>query len=258
MTIKEVCEKYGYAESTVKTQFTKVQAKILKEKHIKLVKKGRGAAAYYEEEVEPECCRALTMFQEEPHELLLTEGDVSFVNWTFHVFLALVTTPMRVFRGTVEQLCQYMDIPVTPANKDACKIAIDELVTKKLIQCSLDPTDENYFTMNILRKTEREYKINYQMLLTCKELAEKANKKKWLPLLKTWIGVQMLEENQPYTVAQLQSLTGLSAYQLRECNKILKDNDIYKTSRAYAAMNLCLGTNVELNAFYNQVETNFD
>ena len=92
MTIQEVCEKYGYAKSTIKTQFSKVQAKIFKEKQIKLVKKGRGATAYYEEEIELECCRAITMFQEAPHELLLTEGDVSFVNWTFHVFLALVTT----------------------------------------------------------------------------------------------------------------------------------------------------------------------
>ena len=249
MTLKEVCEKFGYSESTVKTQFSKVQQKLLKDKNIKLVKTGRGNnVVYYEEALEDK--RALTMYQEPQHEIFISQ-DLTLINWEFHIFLAIVTTPMKTFRGTIEQLLQYMDIPVSSGNKEKALEAIKQLIEKHFIGYWLDPTDDSYFSLIIYRKVEEEMKIDYIMLLICKELADKHNKKSWIPLLKTWVGVQLLEKSQPYTLARLQQLTGLSAYQIRDCNKILKENDIYITSRAYNGMTRCLGSMVDLNGFYN-------
>lgn len=252
MTIQEVCEKYGYSESTVKTQFTKVQAKLLKDKNIRLVKVGRGEKATYHEEF-LEDRRALTMYQEPLHDILMM-SDLTLINWDFHIFLAIVTTPMCTFRGTIEQLLGYMAVPATAVNKEKALAAIQSLINRQLIGYWLDPTDDTYFSLMLYHKVELEMKINYKMLLTCKELAEQENKQSWIPLLKTWIGVQMLEKNQPYTVADLQALTGMSPYQIRESNRILEKNEVYRTSRAYKSATRCLGSKVELNGFYNETD----
>lgn len=251
MTLKEVCSKYGYSENTVKSKFSTVQAKILKDKGIYLTKTGRGANVVYHEEIRSDN-RALTMFQEPPHDIFMT-SDLSLFNWDFHIFLAIVTTPMATFRGTIDQLLEYMAVPITDANKQKASEAIQNLINKELIGYWVDPTDKDYFSLMIYHKVELEMRISYRMITICKEIAENMGERKrsWIPLLKTWLGVQMLEDQQPYTVAELQALTGLSAYQIRECNKALQHNEIYRTTKAYAAFNKCLGTNVDLNAFYN-------
>ena len=248
MTLQELCAKYGYAESTVKNKFPTVRDKILKDKGVLIVKSGRGANADYTEEFKSDC-RAVTMYQEPPHDIFMT-SDLSLMNWEFHIFLAVVTTPMCTFRGTTEQLMGYMGVPLTPSNIDHCTTALCNLVNRNLLGFWVDPTDNRYFSLMIYRSVELEMRISYNMITTCQELAEAAGKRSWVPLLKTWLGVQMLEKNQPYTVAQLQELTGLSPYQIRESNKILQDNEIYRTSKAYLDFNRCLGSNVELNGFY--------
>lgn len=250
MTLKEFCEKYGYSESTVKAKWGQVQLKIMKDKGIKIIKKGRGEKVEFIEEIES-YPRALTMFEEGISDLFVTT-DLNMINWDFHVFLAIVTTPMRVFRGTVEQLLQYMMVPVSAESKERVIMALNNLVEGGFIAYIIDTsTTEGYFTVTLVREKEVKMKISYQMLLTCKQLAEKENKRSWIPLLKMWLGVQMLADNQPYTAAQIQNLTGLSMYQIRECDRILRKNDIYKTQKIYLEQTVCLGKNVDLNGFYN-------
>lgn len=52
-------------------------------------------------------------------------------------------------------------------------------------------------------------------------------------------------------MSELESITGLSAYQVREAKKLLEKDDIFRTSRAYIAFNTCVGSQVELNGFFN-------
>lgn len=252
MTIQELAEKYNYSVTTIQKKWPEVKNKILRDTGIKIVKEGRGAAANYYEEVEADN-RALTMYQEVREDVFLTTESISFINWEFSVFLAVVTTPMRVFRGNIEQLLQYMELPTTPHARECCIAAIRSLIDKNYIDYLVDKTDPDYFVLMIYRQVETDMKISYSMLSICKQLALKYNKRDCSNLLKTWIGVQMLAEDQPYTVASLEQLTGLSAYQIREANKILQESQIYKTSKAYAGCTKCLGTNVDLNheAFYD-------
>ena len=251
MTLKEFCLKYGYTENTVKKKWTQIQLKILKDTGVKVVKQGRGERTEYVEEMDS-YPRALTMFEEGASDLFVS-ADLNMINWDFHIFLAIVTTPMRVFRGTIEQLLQYMMVPISAESKEKVQIALNNLVEGGFIGYIVDTsTTEGYFTVTLVREKEVKMKINYQMLLTCKQLAEEENKRSWVPLLKMWLGVQMLADEQPYTAAQLQQLTGLSAYQIRECDRILKKNEIYKTQKVYLDQTTCLGKNVDLNGFYNE------
>ena len=50
MTLQEFCQKYNYAEGTVKKKWPQVQLKILKDTGVKVTKRGRGESVEYIEE----------------------------------------------------------------------------------------------------------------------------------------------------------------------------------------------------------------
>lgn len=250
MTLQEVCQKYNVSESSMKTAFPRTQQAILKKHGIKIVKEGRGVkASYYEEDDKYK--RAITLYDEDRKSIIVNKKELELMNWDFLVFLAIITTPMLVFRGSYIDFLKYVDIKVTDANLRMLKDALNELQKRDLIQYTIDKTDVTYFTANIYHKVEEQMNIGIEMVKTCKQLADKYNKRSWVPLLKTWLGVQMLAERQPYTVESLCAITGLSAYQVNNSNKILKRSIIYRTSKAYADYQRCIGTTVELNGFFN-------
>ena len=251
MTLKEVCEKYGVAESSMTNAFPRVQQSILKKHGVKIIKEGRGKTANYVEEYEDDK-RALTMYDEIKDTVMINNESFKLMNWDFMVFLAIVTTPMLVFRGSFEDFLKYVQVPVSEMNIRALKGALSGLEERDLISYNLDRTNKNYFVAALYRKTEEDMQIGIGMVRTCKQLAEKHHKRSWVPLLKTWLSINVLSEHQPYTMREIESMTGLSAYQIRQATEILTESNIFKTSRAYANTMRCLGTNVDLNveAFY--------
>lgn len=252
MNLAELCAKYSVSESSVKTAFPRTQKALLKKYGVKIIKEGRGAAAEYFEVWEDDG-RANSIYDEVKDDIIIDNESFKLMDWDFLVFLAIIITPMRVFRGTYEDLLRYIDIKVTPYNLRLVKYALDDLKNKGFVNYSIDnSTSENYIIAYIYRKIEQEMHIDKGMVTTCKKLAEKYNKRSWVPLLKTWLGIQMMFERQPYTMNDLKKVTGLSEYQLKTCNQILKESEIYRTSRAYNCYYRCVGQYVDLNvsAFY--------
>lgn len=250
MTLQEVCLKLNLSESSIKTNFTRAQKKLLKD-NIKLIKTGRGTSAVYDIEYLTDN-RALTIYDEVRDDIVLTNDSVSLPNWEFLVFLAIVTTPMIVFRGSYKDFLRYVQIAVNDTNIQHLKEALITLEGRDIISYVVDKTNEDYFMAGIYRKVEEDMKIGIEMVKECKRLQEKYNKQSFIPLLKTWLGVQMLVENQPFTTSDLMNITGLSEYAVKESHKILKESNIYKSSKAYRNMICCKGMNIELNAFYNE------
>lgn len=251
MTLEEVCEKYEVAESTMKNNFPRVQKAILKKYNVKIIKEGRGAAARYIEEYETDN-RADTMYDELKDEIIINNESLKMMNWDFMVFLAIVTTPMLVFRGSYEDFLRYVDCPVTKANIQELKKTLRSFAQRDLVNYVIDRTNINYFIVALYKQVEDDMKIGIEMVRTCKQLAAKYKKRSWVPLLKVWLGVQLLAETQPYTLKELAAITGLSEYQIKDSSKILRESEIFKTSRAYAGYQQCLGTKVDMNnkAFY--------
>ena len=255
MTLQELSEKYQMSESSIKNSFPRTQASILKKHGVKIVKEGRGdKTQYYEEWLDDQ--RALTMYEETKGTVMINSEQLSMVNWDFHVFLGIITTPMLVFRGSYEDFLRYASIPVNNNNIWELKMALQHLVARDYISYQIDKTNDNYFVAALWYQTEKDMEIGIEMVRTCKQLAEAYNKRSWIPLLKTWLGVQMMSKHQPYTVAQLADITGLSDYAIRESTKILGDCAVFQTSRAYEAYKKCTGTNVEFihEAFYDLPE----
>jgi len=176
------------------------------------------------------------------------------MNWDFIIFLAIVITPMGVFRGSFTDFLKYVEINVTETNIEALKDALLDLQERNLIDYKVDKTDNDYFTANIYRKVEIDMKIGIGMVKDCKRIQEKYHKRSWIPILKVWLSINMFVEDgrQPYTVSDIKAMTGLSDYQVRESVKLLKNSQVFKTSKAYASYAKCLGTVADLNipAFY--------
>jgi hypothetical protein len=247
MTLQEVCEKYSIAESSMKNAFPRSQKAILKKYGVKIIKEGRGKKAIYREEWIDDM-RAKTMYNEVKDVMVISNDSLSLINWEFMVFLALITTPMLVFRGSFEDFLKYVEVKVTSNNITLLKEALSNLEEKNYISYNLDRTDYSYFVAAICRKTEEDMQIGIGMIRDCKRLAEKYNKRSWVPLLKMWLGVEMLSATQPYTIKELKSITGLNDYQIKESNRILKESYIFRTSRAYINYYRCIGSYVDLNA----------
>lgn len=253
MTLEEVCKKYEVSESSVKNMFPRTQKSILKKYGVQIVKEGWGKSASYRE-LPHNDGRARTMFLEDKEKLMINQDELSLVNWSFSVFLAIVTTPMLVFRGSNEDFLNYMGLKPSESNVKLLIDSLKDLNKRDIITYIIDKTDENYFVAALYRKVEKEMNIGIEMVRTCKELAEEYNKRSWVSLLKVWLGIQMIVEEDllPFTIAELGAYTGLSEYQVRESKRILETNDIFRTSRAYESFSKCIGQNVDLNKFYNE------
>lgn len=252
MTLQEVCEKYEVSESSMKNAFPRTQKSILKKHGIRIIKEGRGKTANYIEEIEDDQ-RAITMYDEVREEMILSNDTLKLMNWDFMCFLAIITTPMLVFRGSYEDFLKYAGCNVSKNNIIELKNALQSLAEREFISYNIDKTNPNYFIAGLYRKVEEDMKIGIGMVRNCKILADKYHKRSWIPLLKTWLGIELLSTRQPFTIKELSAVTGLSEYQIKDSNKILKESAIFKSSRAYAGYQRCLGLNVDLNqeAFYN-------
>ena len=255
MTLQEVAQKYGVAESSLKNAFPRTRDSILKKHGVKIIKEGRGEKANYIEEWGDDQ-RAVTMYEEVRENISISVETLAMVNWDFHVFLGIITTPMLVFRGSYSDFLKYVSAPVTNNNLWELKMALEHLSARNYISYQIDKTNPDYFIAALWYQTERDMEIGIEMVRTCKRLAEAYNKRSWIPILKTWLGVQLMSKHQPYTVKELAQATGLSEYQIRESSKILRHCDVFITSRAYADYQRCIGTNVDFvhEAFFNLPE----
>lgn len=252
MTKQELCERFDISETTLDKQFSRVKASILKKYNLVLIKEGRGKNATYHVEVSKNGDqRALTMLKEEKREVMIAENSFSnLLDFNFMVFLAICTTPMGTFYGSYEDFLDYVEVKKSKNNLENLKEALTMLSAANYIEYTIDKTNDNYFNAFLFKRTRDDMAISLDMAERCQRLAKENNKKSWIPLLKTWIGVQYMYDKQPFTVAELCAITGLSAYQIRESKKVLEKDELFVTSRAYTSYERCIGTNVELNGIY--------
>lgn len=250
MTAQELSQKYGISENSILTNFPRAQKSIIKKYQIKIEKEGRGQAATYLE-IPLVNDRAMSMYEETKDNFALDSASFALTSADFCCLVAIILTPMMVFRGSFKDFCHYMQINDSKENIAVIKEALTRLDSQDYINFVIDKTDNNYFAAILYRKAEQDMQVGIDMVKNCKKIADEHNKRSWVPLLKTWLGVQLAAENQPFTIAELEAITGLSKYQITESKKLLESNDMFKTSKAYKSYCRCIGQNVDLNAFYN-------
>lgn len=254
MTLQEISQKYNIAESSLKNAFPRSQKAIEKKYKVHIIKEGRGAAAnYIEEPIVESDCRAMTLYNEIKDDIFFTEETAKLMNWEFLIFLAIIVTPMLVFRGSYEDFLRYAEIPINKTNINALKQGIAALEERKYIVVIYD---EDCFTATLKRAIEKDMQINIKTIRLCKQIAEENHKRSWIPLLKTYIGITMAikkNESNIIKMADICNLTGLSEYQIRESKKLLDGYDEYKlftSKKVYLDTQICIGTQYNVNGFY--------
>lgn len=251
MTRKELSEKYHLTESSIKNNFGRIQQSMMKKYGLILTKTGRGEKTEYQvTDAEGNEGRALAMSQEKNHQIMIAQDSLKTIDFNFMVFLAICMTPMGAFYGSYEGFLEYAELAKTKDNMDNLKEALTMLSAAKYINYIVDETNENYFNVFIFKKVREDMAISLDMTMRCQKLAKENKKQNWVPLLKTWVGMQYVYDKQPFTVKELCAITGLTPYQIRESKKILEKDNLFTTSRAYIDYEHCIGSNIELNGIY--------
>ena len=251
MTAQQLSDKYGYSLNSIENKWTNTQRLILQKYGVNIKKIGRGKKASYIEELISDM-RAMTIFDENKKEIMLNSDSMNLENFQFLAFLAIITTPMLVFRGSYEEFLKYMGARNSKENISKLKFSLLELKNKDFIIFTPDKTDDNYFIAGLYKEVEREMSVGIMAVRRCKQLADKYNKRDWVPIFKVWALMQLYDGgNELFTNNELMYKTGLTEGMIRDCRKILNDSDIAKISAVRINKEKCIGSIVELNGFYN-------
>lgn len=226
MTLEEVCQRYGYAESCFTNAFPRTQKAILKKFGVDLVKIGRGKNAYYEERKHED----LSIETELYNNPIVDKEDLNAHNWYFMVFLAIVTSPHYVFRGSFEECLRHIEADTSAFNVNKLKRQLVTLENRNLIIYELDRTNKDYFIAALTRQTELDLSIGKDMIIECQKLAKENGLRDWTPLLKTWLGIWILIKEKTYTLDRLRLITGLSHRYVILSKRILEKNQKFKES----------------------------
>ena len=253
MTRKELSEKYQITESSIKSNFSRIQKTMLKKYGLILTKTGRGDNTDYQvTDSEGNEGRALAMSQEKNHQVMIAQDSLKTIDFNFMVFLAICMTPMGTFYGSYEGFLEYAELTKNKDNLRNLKEALNMLSAANYINYTVDKTNSDYFNVFIFRKVREDMAISLDMTMRCQKLAKENKKQNWVPLLKTWVGMQYMYDKQPFTVQEICSVIGLTTYQIRESKKILEADNLFTTSRAYIGYDRCIGSNVDLNGIYEE------
>lgn len=258
MTAQEVVDNFDAVPSvkSLKDHWGKYQKKV-KEKHgVQLFKTGRGETTQYFIVQGEETYKSIEVIKD-IHQTVVMDQQVftDLIDWDFMVFIGIITCPFMSFRGNYRQFLDYVGIKRKDAdNIKRLKDTFSKLEQQGYIYFVKDnSTDEDYFGLFIKRKVETEMKIGIDMIQRCIKLQKQNNMKSWTPLLKVWLGLQLLvdqninkNESTLFTLEELIKITGVNRNMVIKCKNVLEKDNLFQTSKAYQNYS-CLGQTIDLN-----------
>lgn len=226
MNIDEVSNYFNISKSSLLKNFPRSQKAILKKYGVKLLKEGRGSSAYYSIE-DVIISEAPIKEKEIQYNFLFKNGE----SWELLILLALANCPMGIYRGNIITFLKILNIDNSEVAKNVLKYNFIQMQKKGMLLYLEDYSNQNYFIVSLSRKFEITLGVNLEkIILTCKKIVEKNNKSDWLPLLKVWLSLSLLEKDKIFTLKQIQEITGLSLYQIKESKNLLENNFIFNAS----------------------------
>lgn len=244
---------FGYSISSLTKQFIRTAAAIEKQFNVTVTKMVTTKGTRY---FVQELSKDLSIFTTK-NKIYIVEDSLKFETFEFLVFLTVVAaTEFGVYRGTIENLLEFIEVKKTKKNIQQAAAAIQSLVNKGYIQ---ETKDGDYEILFIKRDFEKKISINVEMLQECRKIVIDNNKqfKKISQFIQVWEAIRICEEHQPFTYAELKQLTGLSYKQIRDIKKLLESNNVFISNRVGSYWK-CLGMEVDLNGFYDINRTKID
>lgn len=253
MTAQEVSEKYDISLSSLTSNFPRSQDTIYKKYGVKLEKIGRGKTAQYHvasfNHSDPS--RALTLYQSLENNQLSASTAAGLVDMHFLVFIGIVSSPQRAFRGSYIDLLNYLEIKPSAEAIDNVRMVLTALAEKDYIMYMEDKTNNMYFMAGILKKAEDDMELEIEAILGFKRLVEKS-RKSWIPLMQVYLTLHFIA--QPCTVKDISQITGLTEYRVRDSLSIFEKNNIILKNTIICKDPIsqsfyCLGSNIDINTF---------
>lgn len=253
MTAEQLAATYDISLSTITSNFPRTQQAIKKKYGVVVEKIGRGKKAIYMiknfERSDPN--RALTIYESKEKNLIPMASAVGLIDINFFVFIGIVSSPQRSFRGSYLDLLQYLEVAATAEDIITVKKALQELADHNLIMYIEDDTDPMYFMAGVKRKAEQSMELQIKTIQAFQRITE-GTRRSWMSLMKVYLAIELSQ--QPCTAKNLAELTGLSVYQIRGAIDTMAKNNLLSKEviRSYDIASdtyYCLGTQVDLNAF---------
>lgn len=253
MTVEELAHEYDISVSSITTNFPRVQKSLFKKYGVSIERQGRGnnARYYIKDFSHSDPTRAVTLYQSMEKNLMPVEITAGLLDINFLVFIGIVSSPQRGFRGNYQDLLSYLDLDISEKNITIMRESLRYLQQQSYIMYMEDDTNPLYFMAGIKHATEKKMELEINAILHFKNLVANT-RKSWIPVMKTYLALHIVQ--QPCTIKEIVEITHLTEYKVRDCLSILeKDNIIIKekvnikdhlTGSVY-----CLGSNVCINAF---------
>lgn len=235
MTVEEVSKKIGLQPKTIENQFKRSQEKALRLGYELVRIKGEDKKwGYYIEKL-----RAPTLFLEEENQrpLPLCRDSMKWLTWDLMVFLGLCGNNQLVWRGHYDDFLKYLEINITKENLQLLQESLFNLKEKGYIIFIQDKSyGEQMFIAAISEKIEIDNHFYISRVKKCREIQKKNNMRSWIPLLKTWLIIDYLNQSAPngiYTVKKISEETGLKESTIRDCTKKLREADVISQTLKY-------------------------
>lgn len=239
---EELCRRFKVSETDLKKHYSRVQEKVFKEGYeLKKVKVNKEWEYSIVERnvINDTGYLSLEIFTE-------------LKDYCFLLVLLLACLQFETFRGTVDELLILMNIKVTAANKQKLYDSINILKAKKYVYGAEDPADNKVFNLSLSVKYIKELKISHNMMYKSSYLAIHHKKRGYYAILKTWLAIQYFvwdNHRKARTYNDFVSLTNLPVSAIRDSIKLLEEENIIKTKKAYLRKEIRIGTNYDINAF---------
>lgn len=216
------------------TNFKRTQDSILKKYGVAIIKEGRGASASYREEKTSKLKESSVneMKEDLRNRMKLNETYFTFVNGAFLILLGVISAPYMLFRGTREELLNFIGIKNCGYGMSLLEDALLDLVDKELVGYE---EDEDLLIIYVRRWAERDLQLNSAMVEECRFIAwrhNKGDKEFWMDLLKVWVGIQLCVTGQSFSNDELILITGLKEEQLQYYKKLLAADQLFRKSKA--------------------------
>ena len=252
-TAEQIAEMYDVSVSSIKTQFPRTCANLMQKKGVCIQKEGRGAKAMYRilnfEHADPD--RAVSLYKSLEKNSFDAPIAAGLLDMPFLVFIGIVSSPNKVFRGNYAQFLEYLELPVTEDNINVIRNTLAYLVEQGYLMFQEDPSDNSYFMASVLRITEIQMQLEINAVLYFRNCVADT-RKSWIPLMKTYIAVSYLQ--QPCTITDLMGATGLSEYKVRDCLDILSKKKVIMKEKVVKFKDgnfRCYGQDIDVNAFWD-------
>ena len=252
-TAEEIAERYNVALSTLKKNPARTFEAIKKKYGIGLRKEGRGAdVKYYIENCDyVDMNRAVSLYQSLEDNLIPARAAAGLIDINFLVFIGIVSSPQRVFRGSYIDLLKYLELEPKAEEIPLLRDILTTLEKKDFIMYKEDSTDPMYFMAAIKRKTEKEMHLEIEAILKFQKFVENS-RKSWIPLMKIYLALHVLD--QPCTTQELMECTGLTEYKVRDSLSILEKNNVILKQREVVRDIItkeyyCIGSTIDIKTW---------